>query len=63
MICVICEKEFHSYEFMNDEKVRQEGLIVCDECLRMLLKARRGLLRDEIARLDNRIDWLEDKTK
>jgi DNA-directed RNA polymerase subunit RPC12/RpoP len=58
MICVNCEKEFQSYEFMNDEKIRKEGLIVCDECLRSLLKARRSLLRDEIARLDSRIEML-----
>lgn len=62
MICVNCGKEFQSYEFINDERIRKEGLIVCDDCLRMLLKARRSLLKDEIARLDDRIEMLS-KTK
>ena len=58
MKCQICDKEFLSLEWY---KAEMEGLVMCDECVVYVYKARKDIKQNEIKYIDGKINELENK--
>lgn len=60
MKCSVCNKQFISMEWYK-EGIRD--LILCDDCVLEILKARRYVKESELNSLDRHIRDLKDKIK
>lgn len=57
MICKVCNKDFFSMEWYKAET----DLVLCDDCVLYIYKARKDIKQNELNRLDKKIKELELK--
>ena len=57
MICKVCDKDFFSMEWYKAET----DLILCDDCVLYVYKARKDIKNHELDSINDKIKYLETK--